>query len=403
MKKKTVFLLASVAMGAALVGGTFASWAVTDNADPFSIDISTGDVTTDQTEYVTLEWGSQQSMSNVANLALGTVRKAGVLDLRANTTSATQTNGTLSYLLTGGTHLSAKLHIDVYAGDLAATNGVVAEETLEGKTPLTFTNGECIVTVNKNVANIYTVVVYLDNATTAADLAEMEGEQVSVTFDWGAGTNVATTTTLYATGFAGTPNLYAWTGATQNAAFPGIPMKEVLAGSGVYTAEIPVSMQNVIFSYDDDYSDDFNRQQSGDIAVATSFATANMYTYDGTTGDAKGTFSTFNPSEVKVPTYYVIGDFTDPTWVALEENKMTAKAGTTDEFEGTVTLTSGQKIKVFEQLHNMYYGCDTTWTDCGFTLDTDGNLVVTTGGTYTVHIDLTPEGAGNYVDISLNQ
>lgn len=403
MKKKTVFLLASVAMGAALVGGTFASWAVTDNADPFSINVSTGDVTTDQTEYVTLEWGSEQSMSNVANLALGTVRKAGVLDLRANTTSNTQTDGTLSYSLAGDTHLLAKLHLDVYAGDLAATNGVVAEETLEDKTPLVFTNGESVVQVNKNVANLYTVVIYLDSETTAADLAEMEGEQVSVTFDWGAGTDVATTTTLYATGFDGTPNLYAWTGATQNAAFPGVAMKEVVAGSGVYTAEIPATMQNVIFSYDDNYSDENNRQQSGDIVVATSFAGVNMYTYDGETGAAKGTFSTYDPTEVKVPTYYVVGDFTNPAWSALEANKMTVVENKTDEFEGTVTLTGGAKIKVFEQLHNMYYGCDTTWENCGFTLDNDGNLVVTAAGTYRVHIDLTPEGAGNYIDISLQQ
>ena len=401
MKKKSIFLLASVAMSAALVGGTFASWAVTDNADPFSIKVSTGDVSTDTTEYVTLEWGEQQSMSHVSNLALDTVRKAGVLDLRANTSSTTQTDGTLSYSMDGGSHLLAKLQVKVYAGNLSATDGVIPASELSGKTPLAFVSGSKVIQVSKNVANLYTVAVSLAE-TTAAELAEMSGEQVSITFDWGPGTDIATTTTLYATGFSGTPKAYAWTGSTQTADFPGVDMKEVVAGSGVYTVEIPAAMQNVIFSYDDNYGDDANRQQSGDLAIASVFTEGkNMFTFDGTSGEAKGTFSVFDPSSVKVPTYYVVGDFSSPAWSALPANMMTVKSGKTDEFElSGLVLSAGAKIKVFEQLHNMYYGCDSTWDNCGFTLDSDHNLVVTAAGTYKIHVDLSPEGAGNYVDIT---
>ena len=406
MKKKTIFLLASVAMSAALVGGTFAAWAVTDNADPFSIKVSTGNVSTDGTEYVTLEWGAQQSMSHVSNLALNTVRKAGVLDLRANTTSTTQTDGTLSYAVAGGSHLLAKLEVKVYAGDLAATDGVIAPATLSGKTALTFDSaGKKVVQVSKNVANLYTVAVNLAE-TTAAELADMAGEQVSITFDWGPGTDIATTTTLYATGFAGIPNAYAWTGATQNAAFPGVAMKEVVAGSGIYSVEIPASMQNIIFSYDNDYADDTNRQQSGDLAIATVFSAGkDMFTYKADVADVHGTISTFDPTAVKVPTYYVVGDFpagTDNDWKALEANKMTAGTGEhADEYTLTgLVLAAGAKIKVFEKKDNLYFGCDSTWDNCGFTLDSDHNLVVTAAGTYTIHFDLTPGGAGNYIDIS---
>ena len=400
MKKKTIFLLASVAMSAALVGGTFAAWAVTDNADPFSIKVSTGDVTTDQTEYVTLEWGEQQKMGHVANLALNTVRKAGVLDLRANTASTTSPNGTLSYSLAGGEHLLAKLQLKIYEGNLTAgEGGVIAPATLEGKTPLAFTEGSKVITVSKNVANLYTVAVNLGE-TTAAELAEMTGEQVSITFDWGPGTDIATATTLYATGFAGAPKAYAWTGATQNAAFPGVDMEEVVAGSGVYSVRIPSTLQNVIFSYDDNYEDETNRQQSGDLAISTVFASGNMFTYNASVADVHGTVSTFDPADIKVTAYYVVGDFTNPQWTALEANKMTAKSGTTDEYEiASVTLAAGAKLKVFEKKENLYFGCDSTWEGCGFTLDNDGNLVVTAAGNYKIHIDLTPEGAGNYVDI----
>lgn len=396
--------MASVAMSAALVGGTFAAWAVTDNADPFSIKVSTGDVTTDQTEYVTLEWGEQQSMSHVANLALDTVRKAGVLDLRANTGSTTQPNGKLSYQLSGGEHLLAKLQLEVYAGDLAATDGVIAPATLDGKTPLVFTNGEKIINVNKSVANLYTVAVKLGE-TTAAELADMTGEQVSITFDWGPGSDLATTTTLYATGFNGTPKAYAWTGATQNAAWPGVDMEEVVAGSGVYTVAIPATLQNVIFSWDNDYNDDNNRQQSGDLAIATVFASGNMFTYNAEIADIHGSISTYDPTQVKVPTYYVVGDFptgTEDDWKALETYKMTQGSGEhADEYTLTgLVLAAGAKIKVFEKLSNMYYGDATTWDNCGFTLDGDYNLVVTAAGTYTIHFDLTPGGAGNYIDLA---
>ena len=406
MKKKSIFLLAAVACSAALVGGTFASWAVTDNADPFSIKVSTGNVTTDDTEYVTLEWGSQQSMSHVSNLALGTVRKAGVLDLRANTSSNTQTDGTLSYKLTGGSHLLAKLEVKIYQTDVPANNGVIDPEDLDGLTLLDFEldseDGKYkdVVQVSKNVANPYTVAIQLASSTTPTDVTAMAGEQVTIEFDWGEGTDVVNSRTFYATGFNGVPNAYAWTGNDQNAAFPGVAMKEVVAGSGVYTVEIPSQMQNVIFSYDDDYTNDANRQQSGDLAIATVFTgEKNMFTYDATVTDVHGTISKYDASEVKVPTYYVVGTFSE--WGAVEANKMTAVENHAGEYElASITLAAGAKLKVFEKLQNLYYGCATTWDNCGFTLEPNGDLVVTAAGTYRIHFNLNPEGAGNYVDIS---
>ena len=390
MKKKSLFLLASVAMGAALVGGTFASWAVTDNADPFSIKVSTGNISTDATEYVTLEWGEQQSMSHVSNLAANTIRKAGVLDLRANTASTNSPNGTLSYSATGGSHLLAKLQINVYSGNLAATDGVIAASTVSELTPVSFTSGSAVLTVSKNAANLYTVAVSLATVT-APELQAMAGEEVSIQFDWGAGTNLASFTTLYAHGFSGQPYAYAWTDATQNAAWPGVAMEEVVAGSGYYKIAIPAALQNVIFSYDNDYADEANRQQSADLAIASTFTGGkNMYTYG-----EQDPIGTFNPASV-TPSYYVVGDFTTPdTWKAYEANKMDDKTNGVWEL-ASVTLAAGAELKVFNSSNNMYYGCASTWENCGFSITADGNLKITAAGSYKINFYLEPSG-GNYV------
>ncbi len=414
MKKKSIFLLASVAMSAALVGGTFAAWAVTDNADPFSIKVSTGNVTTDGTQYVTLEWGASQKMGNVSNLELGTVRKAGVLDLRANTNSKDDPDGTLSFAITGGEHISSKLHVDVYKTELAAdSDGVISQATIDAAVAadkkLSFTNGKVVVPVTKNDnANIFTVAVYLDSETTAAQYDSMNGEQAYVEFDWGPGSDVLTKATYYAKGFNGTPNAYAWStsqaGTQENAKFPGVAMTEVVPGSGVYTVEIPATFANVIFSYDDDYSDETNRQQSGDLVISSVFVNQkDMFAYDATVEGVKGVISKYDASEVKVPTYYLVGDFTDDDWAQLDQYKMTVVPGKTDEYQITgVALLAGAKIKVVESLSNTWYNNATTWDNCGFTIsdDEDRNIVVTAAGTYTIHFDLTPGGAGNYIDLT---
>ena len=409
MKKKSIFLLASVAMSAALVGGTFASWAVTDNADPFSIKVSTGNVTTDGTQYVTLEWGASQKMGNVSNLELGTVRKAGVLDLRANTNSQDDPDGTLSFEISGGEHIAAKLHVDVYKTELEAdSDGVISQATIDAAVAagkkLSFSDGKVVVPVVKNDnANIFTVAVYLDSATTGEQYDAMNGEQAFVEFDWGKGTDVLDKATYYATGFAGTPYAYAWStsqaGTQENAKFPGVRMTEVAKGSGVYSVEIPTTFKNVIFSYDDDYDDETNRQQSGDIVIASAFSGYNLFRYTGTGEGAKGTFDNFDPADVKVPTYYLVGTFNE--WAQLDQYKMNAVAATDDEYEITLELAAGAKLKVVESLSNTWYDDESTWDNCGFTLDDEHNIVVTAAGNYKVHLDLTPGGAGNYIDISV--
>ena len=394
MKKKGLFLLASGVMAAGLIGGTFASWAVTDNADPFSIKISTGDVTTDGAEYVTLEWGSSQSMGDVANLALATIRKAGVLDLRANTTATSTFKGKLSYQFGGSQALIDALELKVYAGDLAATNNVIAPATVEGKTPVAFTNGEALITAEKNAANLYTVAINLKSTIDAKGLEELDGLQATLTFDWGAGTDVLEAVTLYATGFDAQPYVYAWNANSKNAEFPGIAMTPVTGAAGYYTAQVNTAFTKVIFTTQDE------AQKSGDITIAESFSEGkNLFTYSASVEGVHGTFSVMG--DVKAPEYYVVGSFTGEApnyWTAEAGYKMTLKQGETDIYQlKNVTLAKDAEFKVYESvIAKQWYSNQSTWENCGFELSADGNIKVLAAGTYTIEFDLSPIG-GNYI------
>lgn len=374
--KKKIFLLASVAMGIALVGGTFAAWAVTDNADPFSIKVSTGSITADDTaEYVTLEWGAQQSMSSVSNLKIDTVRKAGVLDLRANTSSNNTPNGYLSYSVEGGALLTSKLEVKIYADDLPASEGIISAATLNGKTALTFSEGKSLINVTKNTANLYTVAVNLKAGTTASEIEALGNEQVTIEFDWGAGTGLLTSRTLYATGFTGAPKMYAWKGDKVNAIWPGVDMVAVSGRPGVYSAVLNVELENVIFSYDDDYTNETNRQQSGDLVVATFFSgDNNLFTYTGS-GDAKGT-ATKLPEE-KTPTYFLVGDEFG-NWNASETGAIALTNPSNGVYTTQITTTvADSAFKIVDTANNIWYAESST--DGGA-----GNVVLHDPNTYTI-------------------
>ena len=376
MKKRGLFLALVAFAGAAIVGGTFAAWAVTDNADPVSIKVSTGNVTSDSTQFLTLKWGDQQTLSNVSNLVKGTFRKAAVLDLGLDTTSTdTDYDGKLSYTLNGGADLKAKLIVEVYKTNLADTDGVIASSEFTGKTKLSFTNGVCNITstnLTANGHNPFTVVVSLDPNTTVSELDAMSKQQVSVVFDWGAGENSVETTTVYATGFSAQPYMYCWDGSKVNASWPGVAMTRV-GSTNYYQAELNLSYVNVIFTTQDE------SQKSGDIAISSSFSGANnLFTYDGSSGTAKGTFGTY--SGLATPVYKLVGDEFgnwDPS--AAGAISITVTNGT-----GTVQITTtkvNSEFKVLDTANNIWYGPTST---------NDGNFVINSVGTYT--ITFTPAG-----------
>ncbi len=381
--KKKIFLLASVAMGVALVGTTFAKWAVTDNADPFSIKVSTGEVSSDATtEYVTLSWGSSQKMGNVSNLAMNSLRRVGVLDLRADTESENTPDGTLSYVLSGDKALKDVLEVHVYQGD-------VEEANLGSATEVTgFVSGSKVLQVNAKQANLYTVAVKLASSINdAAKYAALKDKVVDIEFDWAKGTDVLEAHTIYVTGFSGTPKMYAWNDSEINANWPGVDMTPVAGADGYYTAELAIKYTKVIFSYNGD------EQKSEDITIASSFSFTgtikNLYNHDG------ATFSEM--PEVKEPEYFLIGSFN--SWTQSDANYKMTKVSA-NEYTKAVTVEANATLKVFEGTSKMYYSSVSPWDGCGFTIDGDGNIQVTAAGTYTVHFY--PNGDnGNLVTLGL--
>ena len=73
MKRKSIILLSSILAGSLLVGGAFAAYAVTDNADPFGINVTPGNIDEDTTKYVTLSWGESTNLEGVGLLKVNKI------------------------------------------------------------------------------------------------------------------------------------------------------------------------------------------------------------------------------------------------------------------------------------------------------------------------------------------
>lgn len=383
MKKKFLLLGASL-LSFGLIGGTFALWAVTDKADPLNIGISPGSVSSDETtQFVTLEWGSQKSLANVSNLKRGEVRKAGVLDLLAISDDEENYTGTLKVSLSHGnahgqTLINNYLHVDVYQGNLTATDNVIAAETITANAgkKVAFTTGQAnLQVVNTPVGaeasaiehNVYTVAVYLDSEMTLSQYDELSDAQVTATFNWDRNEDTKVDQyTLYAKGFdlTGADGMYAYAfGANdnQNAPWPGVKMEETNI-PGVYQANIPTSYTTVIFNNGKEAT---TPQQSADLAIASKFTgTNNRFTYTGS-GTDYGSIDHFNPDQEKV--YYVVGTGLTVggkaiTWDVsnlVAEAKMTV-SGENATLNG-VTAVEGAEFKIYETASGNYYPTGDNW------------------------------------------
>ena len=82
MKRKTVVLLSSILAASALIGGVFAVYAVTDNANPLNVDIRiSGEIVTP----VTLDWGEGTTTDvTLDELVPGKTYKAATVILKSN-------------------------------------------------------------------------------------------------------------------------------------------------------------------------------------------------------------------------------------------------------------------------------------------------------------------------------
>ncbi len=392
MRKKSLILLTASLLSLGVVGGTFAAWAVTDNADPFSVRVSPGSVSTDTTTtYVRLEWGSSKEVSNVANLKLDTYRKVGVVGLLADTSNSASFKGKLSITVDGTAALKSALNVKLYEGNLAATDGVISATTIAAATEIPLTNYVADnLQVTDNTERLVTPVVYL-NSMSAAEYAQLSTAVVTLEFDWGVGSGeeTVTTQTFYATGFGSDPvYAYAWKGDAQNAAWPGVLMNAAQV-NGYKTAEINIAAYDKIIFHNNVEGE--GSKKSGDITIATSFTgTNNCFTYTGS-GDLKGTFGEHD--DIVSPEYYLVGcgfnigtavynddsESSNFGWVTRDAGRITLTDGV-----GTISITTTQanaRLKVIEKQSNTWYS-------------NDGNdFVIGQAGNYTITFRLNP-GAG---------
>jgi hypothetical protein len=403
MKGKKILALASIFAGVALVGTTFANWVVTDNAAAKTIKISgekiSGD--TDEREYVTLSYGENTVIEDVSNLAANTVRYAGKVGLVATYTGAESYKGLLSVEMSqtnqrSGDNLIDYLKVEVldklptYDGDKvisAKASGTTTLLSLDGTltTPKLSASASISMTTEEETP-VYIAVELVEAAEDALILNTIKSDVVTLTLNWDHDSNGQTiaqgTTVYYKPSGAkdGEVYVWAWGGKSANADdFPGVAMTK--GEDGIYHYTIDEAYDNFILSYND--NDGVNHQ-----------------TDDFETDDIQGANVYFNGTNwTTIPTgltaaYYLVGSFNG--WDCAQAYALT-ESSTAGVYEiANVSLTEGQKLKVRTgptAAEEHWYGCDSTWDNCGFTIDGEKNVVVSTTGTYTVHFN--PNGMNN--------
>lgn len=418
MKGKKILSLVSLAMGVAIVGGTFAAWAVTDNADPFGIKVSPGSVGPDTTQFVTLSYGSS-TFANVDNLEAGVPRIAGSVLLKADTNDGSafpyamfdialqdQSNGKEA----GDAKLVNLLNVDVYDVQVKvnASNQVVGMDD-KAVTPIGHIPTEdeeletsIAVTIPSGTGKMVYVVVSLDGDTDAKTLEEIASDVVYLQMDLNKSetTPIASTSKIYFAYDSGkTVNVYAWGAKNKNADWPGVAMHD--EGNGYYSYDLKVDFDHVIFS------------EPG----ATEGADPVMQTIDLEIGaDQRGETPTFKlnlgpeesgkwggswvaaPDPEIVVGYYVVGD-KKGNWSPAKANLMTVDAGNEKHYSVDLALEAGELLKVTNQNKTVWFSSVSTWDGCGFTIDASGNIVVTTAGNYTVNLYTEGDG-GNCVTLT---
>lgn len=410
MKGKKILTLVSAAMGLAIVGSTFAAWAVTDNADPFGIKVSPGQVGPDTTQFVTLSYGSDSTFANVNNLEAGVPRIAGSITLKADTNDGE----TFPYALfdielqdqsntkgVGEAKLVDYLQVDVYDEAVEIKNNLVVkkgtdtpavaighipteDDELEASIHVTIPSGEGL--------KVY-VVVSLDADLDAKILEEIAEDVVYLQMNLNKDPeqHYAEASSIYVNKGPETGEkvyCYAWSASNKNAAWPGVEMTASINGSYVY--ELNNVFDKVIFHSAKETTEGWaSSWQTVDLDVtATIRSTTPMFTPNGTDEGGKLTGSWgAAPNPEIVPGYYVVSDKTDKgEFYPVKDCLMTVDSENAKHYTKVLDFVAGEKFKVCNQNRTVWYSSITTWDGCGFTIDEKGNLVVTTAGTYTVNL-----------------
>ena len=262
MKGKSVFLLGSVIAAGLLVGGTFAAWAVTDNANPFSVQITPGTLDVGSDKSVTLDWGTK-GLVNIENLAMGEEKGPYEVGLVATTSDASAFTGSLSVAMettaTGTDKLIDYLHVRVY-DDAAKTNAALLEVP-DGSANYTVAQD---IEVTSGVEKKVYFFISLDAGLSPVLYNAIKSDVVTLTIDWNKGSaiQVVESYTYYFNNTASWTDVYAyaWKEAdgSMNAAWPGVKMNQ--AKGNIYSLAIGAEFDKVIFN-------DGGSNQTEDLAL----------------------------------------------------------------------------------------------------------------------------------------
>ncbi|MCR4879668.1 MAG: starch-binding protein [Bacilli bacterium] len=392
MKKKSIILLSSILAGSLLVGGAFAAWAVTDNADPLGINVTPGTITPDDTQYVNLEWGSSTQLTDLGEITPGTNRRAGVVYLKSSDTDYTgklnvsfkdDSSEAVIEAKTGNANVYLRdyLNVYVYAGDVELTElGALPEGTtkatiLKSTAAVDGVKSATVVSAGSTEGIPYTIFVSLDT-TASAVLDYIKNDNVALTVDWAPASekDLATDRVVYASkqdGWSGM-YVYAWNTSTgvNNGAFPGVEM--VQYNDNVYRLAIPASANAVIFSA----GDNNDAHKTADLSL-TGYSTTNQY-WNGTAW----------AQVPAVKNYYLVGKIGESTtWTTPNTYKFTINPENPAEYVlKDVVLKKDNELKV------AYFDGTSTVADNDYIpgpTSGESNLVIPADGTYDFYFSAT--------------
>lgn len=384
MKGKKSLILASIFAGVGLVGATFAAWAVTDNADPFGVRITPGSLPVSDTGSVTLDWGSQKTLTDIEGIQMGETKGPFTVSVKATTDSGDQIKGKLSAALTttasGANKLIEHLTVNFYdkaaydaiEGDDKSASKVMAIPYVDDKSVTHYENSYSK-TVNSGTDFEFCVTISMEANLDPIVYNAIKSDIVTITLDWGIADDVpvaSTTTYYYQNSDAwGKVYAYAWNSTTgaQNAEYPGVEM--TLAEGNIFSVELEAGYDKIIFNAGD--GNDEHKTGNLTLAPATPY-----YHYD------EDAWKWTKAPTIGSTTYSLVGTFNDWNDATNPLTADTSKAGYTYSIKN-VEIPANAALKV--------KGSSGVWYGEGGT--TSGNMTIGNEGTYNFYFN--PQGNGN--------
>ena len=341
MKGKKIFLISSILAALGLVGGTFAAWAVTDNANPFSVKITPGTLDVGSDKAVTLDWGTK-GLVDIENLEMGQRKGPYEVGLKATTSDNSSFTGNLSVALTTTSVAETKLidYLTVKVYEAAAGEGEAWLTVPDGSHDYSITKDLIVSSGTEKKMYFF---VELASGINPTVYNSIKSDVVTLTVDWNKGSAIEeiTSVTYYFNNPSGwgAPKAYAWKSAdgSSNAEWPGIAMKQ--EKGTIYSVAIPTAFDSVIFG------DGTN--QTADLTLP---GLSTPY-YNGSAWAAA-------PDLSAETVYYLVG--THSGWATGSAYQLVAATGTKDTFAYTykienVSIAAGGELKVVSS-ENVWYG-----------------------------------------------